>query len=116
MTGLCSFWHILLPSDMVAQHQLSRMGGQVDLLFQILLVIFPHIVAEQGDRHDQRGQLIMVLPDHFQQLLLFIGSQLVLEIAHQMLQHIGVLFESGMQGKPFHEQHHQAGRQYLSAG
>ena len=39
---------------MVAQHQFGGVGGKVDLLLQVALVVLSYIVRKEGQRHDQR--------------------------------------------------------------
>jgi len=50
---------------MVAQLELQRMGIEIGLLLEIGLVIFAHVMVEQGYGHDQRNMSILVLAKNF---------------------------------------------------
>ena len=81
---------------MIPQLQFHRVRVQIKLLLQIRLLIFPHIVINQGNRHDQ-GQLTpAVSVDDFQQLLLFVAAQLLLEISQQVIKDVGVFADRGL--------------------
>ena len=89
---------------MGAKFELHGMRIKIGLLLEIGLIVFAHIVVDQGDRHDQWDQLIAVIFEYFEKLLLFIGRQLFFEISHEMLQHIGVLPDGCFQSQGFHQQ------------
>ena len=48
-------------SYVVSQLQLHGVGVEVELVFQVGLVIFPDIVIDQGDRHHQRHVALVVI-------------------------------------------------------
>ncbi len=77
---------------MIPELQLQRMRVQVVLLFQVGLVIFSHIVVDQGDGHDQGQVAPPVMLNNIEQFLLFVRRQILLEIAQQVIQHVGVFF------------------------
>ena len=49
------------------------------------------VMLEQRQRHDQRHQPLAVVLDETQELLLVVARQVILQIAHQVLQHVHVL-------------------------
>lgn len=89
---------------MVSQLQFQRMRPQVGLLLEVGLVVFAYIMIEQGDGHNQREVALMKIFDDFQQFLLFVRGNIFLEIAHQVMEYIGVLFQCGFAFECFHEQ------------
>src|SRR5687768_8560628 len=46
----------VVGSDMIAQHQLARMGLEIDLAVQIGDLVTTNVVADQSQRHDQRHE------------------------------------------------------------
>ena len=61
-------------------------------------------MPQQGQRRDERGNTVMILPDNLQQFRFFSRREFFLEIPHHMLQHVAVLFGGGVLGEPLHEQ------------
>ena len=70
---------------------------------QIGLVVFAHIMVDQGDRDNERDMALVIMFDNFEQFLLFISGKVLLEIAHQMLQHIGMLLDRCPQLQSLHQ-------------
>ena len=57
---------------MIAKLQLHGMGIQIVLLFQVGLVVFAHIVLNQGNGHNERDIALAIEIDCLQQFLFFI--------------------------------------------
>ena len=55
------------------------------------MFVFPHLVLEEGHRYDEWNKATVKVIDKFEKFLLFIASELFLEISHNMLKHISVL-------------------------
>ena len=80
---------------MIPKLELHRMWVQVDLLFQVGLIVFAHIVFDQSKGYDKGDIAFAILIECLQQFLLFIGRELLFEIAHHVLEHVNILFDSG---------------------
>ena len=94
---------------MISQSEFRWMRGEVDLALKIGLFIFPDIVFKEGYGNDEGEQFIMIGIDHFKKFLLFVRGKLFLEIAHHVLEYIGVLLDRGVQAQRLHEQGFIAG-------
>ena len=57
-------------SDVIAQHQLFRMRGQIKLASQIRHAVHPHIVSQQGHGDDERHEPAAVVIDRRAELCL----------------------------------------------
>jgi hypothetical protein len=90
-------------SNMIPQLQFQRVGIQVMLAPQIGLVIFAHIMVDQGERDNERDMALVIMFDNFEQFQLFIPGKVFLEIAHQMLQDIGMLLYGCAQLQRLHQ-------------
>ena len=102
--GSCGFRHIAEPSGMISQLQSDWMGPKVCLLPQIGLTVFPHIMIHQGDRHDQRNMALSVIVQYLKHFLLFVRGKILFEIPQNMLQHIDVFSDRGLQTERRHQQ------------
>jgi len=60
------------------------------------LSISSHIVLEEGHRDNEGYKAIIKVIDDFEKFLLFICSELFLEIPHHVMEHIGVFFDRGL--------------------
>jgi len=80
----------------IPQLQFDGVGVQVPLALEIRLVVSADIVVDQGHRHHQGHQTPVIKVDNLPQFLLFIGAQIPLEIAHEVIEHVGVLFGGGL--------------------
>jgi hypothetical protein len=90
-----SFPSVDCPLNVIPQFEFQGMGLQVNLVFQIGLIVFAHVMLKQGNRDDQGDQALFVMIDDFQQFLFFSGRQILFEITQHVHQHIGVLFWGG---------------------
>ena len=90
-------------SDMVAQHQLLRMGLEIDLARQVLDPQAPDVVADHGDGNDEGNQLRPIVLDQTREL----GSRLRLEpfpeVTDAVLQHVHVSPPRGALRERAHE-------------
>ena len=77
----------LATSHVVPQLQLRRVRVWIELLFQIRLIEPSHIVVRERDRNDQGDEAPVILSDHRRQPLLFVRREVLLEIAHNVLEH-----------------------------
>ena len=57
--------------DSVSEHQLPWMGFEVELALEVGNLVLGHVMAEQGDWHDQRHQTLAIVLDQLHELLLF---------------------------------------------
>ena len=89
---------------MISQFQRHRVRVQVHLLLEVGLVVFAHVMVQQGDRHDQREILFAVLVQNLQKLLLFVGGELLLEVAHDVLQDVHIFAGGGLEPQGLDEQ------------
>ena len=89
---------------MISQFQLHRMRVKVDLLLQVGLVVFAHIVADQSKGHDKWDIALSVLIECLQQFLLFISGELFFEIAHHVLEHVDIFLDGGFYLQGLHKQ------------
>ena len=80
---------------MIAQLQCNRMRIYINLLRQIRLFVFAHVMIEQGHRYDQRDLFLSILFDDFKQFLLFVRRQLFFKVPHDVLQHIDIFLQGG---------------------
>ncbi len=76
---------------------------EINLPGQIGIGVFAQVVADQGQRHQQRENAGAVLVDGLGQLLLLGRSQYPLEVTLQVHQHIGVAAAIGSQGQRCHQ-------------
>jgi hypothetical protein len=60
-------------SDMIPELQFEGMWIQIVLNFKIGLVVFSHVVIDQGDRHNEREMTLLVVIENFQQFPFLIG-------------------------------------------
>jgi hypothetical protein len=70
---------------MVLEHQLVRMGVEIDLLLQIGFVVETDVVGDQGDRDDQREKALVVESDHFAKFLLLVRCQPFLDATNNRI-------------------------------
>jgi hypothetical protein len=94
---------------MVSKLEFRWMGGEVNLAMKIGLLIFPDVVFKEGYGNDKGEKFIVIGIDHFKKFLLFVRGKLFLEIAHHVLEYIGVLLDRGVQAQRLHEQGFIAG-------
>ena len=80
---------------MISELELHRVWVQIDLLFQVGLIVFAHIVFDQSKGHDKGDIAFPILIECLQQFLLFISGELLFEIAHHVLEHVNIFFDSG---------------------
>jgi hypothetical protein len=78
-------------------------GIQINLLFEVWLIVFSNIMVHEGDRNDQRDMLLPIVINDFQQLLFFIGGELFSQIAHRMHEDVCIFLKRDLQLKGFHE-------------
>jgi len=78
---------------MVPQLQLQWVGVQIILLFQIRLIVFPHVVIDKRDGDYKGNVALRVLADNLQHLFFFIGGKVFLEISHHVLKNVGVFLD-----------------------
>ncbi len=76
---------------------------EIDLLWKIRIGILPQVVADQGQRHQQRKNTGAVLVDGVAKFLLLGRGQHPLEVALQVHQHIGVAAPVCPQGQRRHQ-------------
>lgn len=74
----------------IAQLEFRRVRVEVVLPHQVVSLIFEDIVAEQGDRNDQRHLLAGVLADHVAQFLALLRRELLREISLHVLKDVHV--------------------------
>lgn len=79
---------------MISEFKGNGVRIQIDLLTQIRLPVFSHIMVDPCHRHNQRNIFISILINNFEQLLFFIRGQLLFKITHDMLKNTNV-FLSG---------------------
>ena len=80
-----------LRSDVIPEHQLRRIGVEVDLPVEpVVGRVAADVVPQQRDRNDQRQQSTPVGFDDFEQLLLVVGVEMVLDEAHRVMEHVRV--------------------------
>ena len=82
-------------SDMIEKFEFLGMGIQVDLCVQIRLIVFTHIMVEQGNGNDEGNQAVTIILYFLKNFRFFIRTQLFFEIAENMLQHIDLFFLCG---------------------
>ena len=82
---------LTLCLHMVTELQLQWMGIEIDLLFQIGLAVFPHKMVYKNHRNNQWDESLAVLVNDFHEFLFLIGREVLLEMAHYMVQDVGVL-------------------------
>jgi hypothetical protein len=92
--ALCSMPYALCLG-MISKLELHRVRVQVDLLFQVGLVIFAHIVFDQSKGHDKGNIAFPVLIECLQQFVLFISRKLLFEVAHHVLEHVNIFLDGG---------------------
>jgi hypothetical protein len=83
-----------LPLNMVSQLQLQWVRMKVELVPEVWLVVFAHVVIPEGDGHDERNQILPIKFDDLQHFPFFIRRQLLLEITQDVLQNVGIFFRS----------------------
>jgi len=76
---------------MVAELQFQRVGIEIDLLFQVCLIVFPYVMIHESHWHNQGNESLMVFINNLQEFLLLIGGEVFLEVAHDVMKDIGVL-------------------------
>ena len=79
------------------------MGIQICLVLQIGLFVFADIMVEQGNRDDQRNIAAMILTDDFEQFLFFIGCKELFKMSHQVLKHIDIFLDGGLELQGCHQ-------------
>jgi len=80
------------------------MGVQVQLVLQVGLIVLPYVVPEKRYRHNEGSQTLVIAVDNLQELLLLVCRKLFLEVAHQVLEHVGVLLGCGLHPEGRHEE------------
>lgn len=90
-------------SYVVPQHQLYGVGVQVMLTLKVGISVFSEIVKDQGYRHDEGDKLPMITVNDFQEFLLLVRRKLFFEVAHSMLEHIGMFLCCGYQTQSIHQ-------------
>src|SRR6185503_9275192 len=71
-------------SDVIAEHELLRMGVEVDLVADVGEVEPGHVVVDERDRNDQGDQASRVVLDEAEKLPLLAGREPVLEEAQEV--------------------------------
>ena len=94
---------IILTLYVIPQLQLEGMWVEIVLRAEVLLAVFAHVVSQKNNGNNERDTGLMIILDYFQKLLLFIGSEICLEISHDVTEYIGVFFHRGKELKPFYE-------------
>ena len=61
-----------------------------ELAFEVGYLVLGNVVAEQGDRNDQRNEAIAIVLDQLNELLLFERLKSPLEVTEGVVQHVGV--------------------------
>ena len=91
-------------SRVISELQFDRVRREIMLAQQVRIPELSDIVIDQRHRHDERHQPSPELVDDRQQLLLLIGADHLLEIAHHVHEHIDVLLDGRFQAHGCHEQ------------
>lgn len=75
---------------MVAKFELQGVGIKIVLPLQVSLVIFPHIMIDQGHGHNEGDKAAMVIIKNFNKFLLFSRGKKFFELPRKMKKHIEV--------------------------
>ena len=103
--GVKSFKNVpVLGLHVVAEHQLDRVGVEEHLPLEVGDPVFTDVVADQGDRDNQRDELLPVPGDHLEEFLLLVGGENLLEVPHHVEEHVCALFHRGSLGQRLHEE------------
>ena len=78
---------------MIPQRKLYGVWFEIVLIFEIRLPVFSYIVVYQRDRNDERNKSAVVGLDTIDELTLFVGRELLLEIPHEVVQDVEILFD-----------------------
>jgi hypothetical protein len=74
---------------MSSQLEINRMWVKASLFGQIGLPVFPDIMIDQHNRHEERDKPGSVLIKNIQEFLFFIGRDVILKISHEMVERVG---------------------------
>ena len=78
---------------MIPQRKLYGVWVEIVLFHEIWLPVFSYIVVYQRDRNGERNIAAVVSLDTLDEFLLFIFRKLLLEISHEVVQDVDILFD-----------------------
>ena len=98
----------------IPQHQLLGIGMQIHLLVHPLgNRIAVQVMLEERQRHNEGQQALAIVLYEAQELLLVFAGEVILEITHQVLEHVHVLSPSAHHAQALHEHGPILGGQFL---
>ena len=77
---------------------------QIVLLVKVRLIVFAHIVVDEGDGYDERNGAPPIEVGDLEQFLFLVRGKLLLEVTQDVRQNVRIFLRCGFETESLHEQ------------